>query len=112
VSEAEDYEHEVLELFGVDAGAFQDSVALRIEFAPDQYKSVLHPKTHLHLNGSDNCRIPVHGPVGVGRFFRFLVKNFYCGAWARVGEELLDIAEADFEPTIDSDELLHVHINC
>ena len=50
---------------------------IQIDYDPENYKDLLHPKCHLTLGQFDNCRIPVIGPVMPYPFLLFIVRNFY-----------------------------------
>ena len=107
---AGDIEDEAKVLFGWESLEHRDIVNLRIEYAPEQYRQLLHPRTHLHLSGREECRIPVSGPLGVAAFFRFLIKNFYSDAWERLNHVLRDPVKVEFGSTIDEIESMHINI--
>jgi hypothetical protein len=110
IKDAEDIGEETKILFGWEVFGHREIASVRIEYAPDQYKSVIHPKTHLHLSGCEGCRIPVGGPLGAATFFRFVIKNFYSEAWERLNERLVDVVDRKFDATIDAAENDHVSI--
>lgn len=111
ITSSTDSEDESRALFGHPHFEYRDVVSFRLDYAPEQYESVIHPQVHLHLNSFESCRIPVTGPVGVASFFRLLVKNFYAHAWTRVSPLLRDQGDVDLEDTIDGAEQGHVHFN-
>jgi hypothetical protein len=111
LKDAEDISEEAKILFGWNVFGYREMASVRIEYAPDQYRSVIHPKTHLHLSGCEGCRIPVAGPLGAATFFRFIIKNFYLGAWERLDEKLVDVVDSKFDATIDAAEHHHVSID-
>lgn len=53
---------------------------LRFEYSPDQ-ATVDHPATHAHV-GASSCRIPVHAPMSLGHFVRFVFRHFFPTEWA------------------------------
>ncbi len=54
----------------------------------DQYRELLHPKSHLSLGQYENCRIPVTAPLTPYRFLDFVLRNFYHTASASHMESL------------------------
>jgi len=90
---------------------------LRIDFDPERYDSVLHPKTHLSLGGNRDCRIPTSSPIKLIDFIEFVVKNFYHQHWNSLCEFLTinrsNFKELPYSITIDKDEqsliFLHTH---
>jgi hypothetical protein len=51
----------------------------RFEFDPNA-ASEDHAASHLHVS-RDSCRIPVYAPLSLGRFIRFVFRNFYAAEW-------------------------------
>jgi hypothetical protein len=56
---------------------------IRFDYAPDQWRDVVHPKSHLSLGQYENCRIPVSGPLGPSSFGMFILRSFYFRAYMR-----------------------------
>lgn len=56
---------------------------IRFDYAPDAYRDVVHPASHMTLGQYANCRIPVAGPLGPTSFGMFIVRNFYFRAYTR-----------------------------
>lgn len=71
------------ELFGDIMARSLVRFPIRFDYAPDQYRDVVHPASHMTLGQYENCRIPVAGPLGPYAFGIFIVRNFYCRAYTR-----------------------------
>jgi hypothetical protein len=70
-----------------DPSTYEESIRLwsPVRFDYDQAQaSHDHPASHLHLL-TEECRIPVHSPLSVGHFVRFIFEHFYPGVWAEHG---------------------------
>lgn len=52
---------------------------LRFEYDPKDARPG-HPASHAHI-GASSCRIPVHAPISLGHFVRFVVCHFYPDEW-------------------------------
>jgi len=52
---------------------------IRFDFDPDSVADD-HPSSHMHIS-FEECRIAVAGPLSAGRFFEFVLRNFYRDAW-------------------------------
>lgn len=68
---------EYWELFGHKVPCVQESVSFRYDYDPVAFKSNLHPKAHLHLGDTENCRICTEAPPDPRSFFHFIVSKFY-----------------------------------
>lgn len=110
IDSAEDVETEMQTLFAQERFQHRNCVSLRLEYAPESFVPIVHPRTHLHLGDSESCRIPVSSPLGVAAFFRVIIKNFYCPAWPRVNSKLAEPKPVEFDPTLTAAEKGEVHI--
>lgn len=111
IDSADDLDQELHCFFAHDDFRHRDIVNLRLEYSPSEFVPLLHPRTHLHLNAFETCRIPVSAPVGVAAFFRFIVKNFYSRAWPQVKHKLVDQAALSFGHCIHPIERAEMHIH-
>ena len=50
---------------------------LRFDFDISAYIDIEHPKSHLTLGDSKNCRIPISHPLTPHWFIDFILRNFY-----------------------------------
>ena len=69
---------DILELDG-----FSDSIRLRSPLRFDYDRDAAkpgHPASHLHLS-HEECRVPVHSPLCIGRFLDFVFRHFYPTIW-------------------------------
>ncbi|MGL4462724.1 MAG: DUF2290 domain-containing protein [Planctomycetia bacterium] len=82
VDELDEYSiDELLDVFADDE--FKNRVRLegplRFDYDPAAAKAD-HPASHLTISRSC-CRIPVHAPLSIGHFVKFLFSNFYPDIW-------------------------------
>lgn len=82
---------------------------LRFEFDLTAAKEG-HPASHLHVS-RESCRIPVHAPLSLGRFIRFIFCHFYPTEWT-AHSFLRDWPCGTAEPTIAEAERRELHLAC
>ncbi|SEQ09444.1 hypothetical protein SAMN05216522_101174 [Rosenbergiella nectarea] len=56
-------------------------VPIRVDFAPDDGKEIIHPISHLTLGQYKNCRIPMTSPLCPVTFMKFILSSFYGAAF-------------------------------
>jgi hypothetical protein len=78
-SELVDYE-EFLQLLG-DAVGMGRIPVIRYENAPDQYKEMLHPCSHLHIGLHGDDRWPVRRILTPHAFTLIILRNYYGTIW-------------------------------
>lgn len=87
--------------------------ALPIRFdyhsADARHRPVLHPKSHLTLGESPECRIPVSAAVSPHWFMDFVLRNFYDSPGHRYADEL-PRDDGGFDRCIDPRERQVVHV--
>jgi len=100
---------------GFEDENFEGKIYFHVDYDPEHYTEVLHPKTHLSIGKNKNCRIPVSSPITVKNFFLFLIKNFYSNRWDDFLEFLKTnkskFMEKKAEDTISPLERMHFFIN-
>ena len=71
---------EVLEALEPDRRRMRGGI--RFDYNRDQEADASHSQAHVHMI-YDHCRVPLRGPVSLGRFIRFVCERFYPDVWAR-----------------------------
>ncbi|MBQ0824374.1 DUF2290 domain-containing protein [Microvirga sp. HBU67558] len=99
------------QLYAEVVGRFSVKFPIRFDYASsdDEHIDIDHPKSHLTLGQYEGCRIPVDGPLTPSRFMRFVLRNFYNPAYARV--DIDDLASlTSFPSTITDNERTIAHL--
>ncbi|MCX6116436.1 MAG: DUF2290 domain-containing protein [Proteobacteria bacterium] len=101
--ESSDFDNfNILELISLlDGEAWQQRLRLRspVRFDFDKKAvSLEHPASHFTIC-EDSCRIPVHAPLSVGHFVKFITRHFYPTIWKDHGEALAEIGNLQWNVT-------------
>ncbi len=86
------------------------SFPIRIDYAPKEYKDIIHPSTHIHLGGFERCRIPLVKPIMPYVFIEFILRNFYNSKFLKHFNNF-DFTSIGFENTISNNELKILHFS-
>lgn len=68
-----------------------------------------HPATHLTVQTTD-CRLPVAGPLSLGRFVRIVFGQFYPAMW-QSHPAMSELPLGDLDHTLTEQERAHPHIS-
>jgi hypothetical protein len=93
------------QLFGVQGPRVSELVSFRCDYDPASFKVRTHPRAHLHLGETEDCRICAESPVDAKAFFLFVVSHFYARKLAELEEVLSDWnGYSRFDTCIHEDE--------
>ena len=107
-------EPEVYELDEIFADIVMKNIVpfpLRFDFdaSDENFKELVHPKSHLTLGQYKNCRIPVTSPLTPFQFISFILRSFYNTAHRKYSHEIIEFA-GGFADTIGGKERDVVHV--
>lgn len=68
---------EYWQLFAYKEPRISELVSFRCDYDPAAFKAKAHPKAHLHIGDSEDCRVSSDSPVDAKSFFSFVVAHFY-----------------------------------
>lgn len=93
------------QVFGVKEPRVSELVSFRCDYDPAAFRFRFHPKAHLHIAGSENCRVCAESPVDPKSFFVFVVSHFYGRKLAEFEDILSDWnGYSRFEPCMHDDD--------
>jgi hypothetical protein len=94
------------QVFGVKEPRVSELVSLRCDYHPAAFKVRSHPRAHLHLGDTEDCRICIESPVDAKSFFLFIVSHFYAQKLAEFEDVLADWnGYSRFNACIHEDEI-------
>lgn len=77
----------------------------------NQYRELVHPKSHLTLGQYEECRIPVSAPMMPSVFVDFVLRNFYhAESHTQYADDLPATTERSFPRSIFPSEQSIVHV--
>jgi hypothetical protein len=82
---------------------------LRFEFDPNDARPG-HPASHAHI-GASSCRIPVHAPLSLGHFVRFVVCHFFPSEWDSC-EQVRNWPVVNMDRTVTAAEEQSFYLEC
>lgn len=84
---------------------------IRIDYDPDNWINILHPKSHLTIGQYKNCRIPCSMIVTPNIFIDFILRNFYNTKIHHFTDAMVYDSFVILEKVISTDEQNIFHIS-
>lgn len=99
---------DVIDIYMNDSGRFRARSPIRFDFNADSMQ-LEHPASHMTML-TNECRMPVYGPVSLGHFIDFVFRNFYSDIWQQ-HEFIREWPTSIEQRTISTSEQRYLHIS-
>lgn len=99
---------DVIDIYMNDSGRFRARSPIRFDFNADSMQPE-HPASHMTML-TNECRMPVYGPVSLGHFIDFVFRNFYPDIWQQ-HEFIREWPISINQRTISTSEQRYLHIS-
>lgn len=82
---------------------------IRLDYDPNNFQEIEHPRTHVTFGQYKNCRIPMSEPLTPELFIIFILRNFYNTAFRKYDQQFT-LGNHRFLKTITANEKSLLHL--